>query len=365
MSHPTEVDVRWLDAAARYATPFLGTTAENPTVAALLVDALDDRLIARAVTAKGGRPHAETQAIEAAGFGAAGATLYVTLEPCHHWGRTPPCVDAIIRSGIMRVVIGASDTNPHTKGESTLRLESAGIEVVHANHAPSIALSAGHTMLHIAGRPLVTAVLNVSADGMIARRGEGRGDMLGAPARQWAELLRTRSEAVLIGAATAGIDNPALTVTIPGLQSRTPLRLILAGANGVDRNVNLISGFSGHRTAIIAENTAALDLPASIQTMQVDGSNGRPDLAATMQMLGKKGVQNLLAEPGARLLSALLDAELIDRLALISSPREIGADGVPASAHGSIVEILELAGLIASDSESLGEDVLTIYQRTA
>lgn len=365
MSQPTEVDVRWLDAAARYATPFVGTTAENPTVAALLVDALDNRLIARAVTAKGGRPHAETQAIEAAGFAAAGATLYVTLEPCHYWGRTPPCVDAIIRSGIMRVVIGASDTHEATKGESTARLESAGVEVIHANHAPSIALSAGHAMLHTAGRPLVTAVVNVSADGMIARQGADRGTFLSAAAREWIDLLRTRSDAILIGAATAKIDNPTLTVTIPGLQSRTPLRLILAGAEGVDRKVNLIAGFSGHRTAIITQNGAPLNLPASIQTFPVEGLNGRLSLASTMEMLGQKGMQNLLVEPGVKLTAALLKAQLVDRFAVITSTREIGEGGVPASASGSLAEALAWGGMTADEPQALGEDTLTIYQRTA
>src|SRR5690606_33444126 len=112
----TADDQRWLDAAARHATPFLGTTGDSPTVAALVVSPQDQALVARAVTARNGRPHAEALAIEAAGFEAAGCTLYVTLEPCHHWGRTPPCVDAIIRAGIMRVVIGAADPDPRTAG---------------------------------------------------------------------------------------------------------------------------------------------------------------------------------------------------------------------------------------------------------
>lgn len=365
MNQPTEADLRWLDAAARYAAPFVGTTAENPTVAALLVDALGDRLIARAVTARGGRPHAESQAIEAAGFAAAGATLYVTLEPCHHWGRTPPCVDAIIRAGIMRVVIGAKDLSPRTRGESTARLESAGVEVIHADHAPSRALTAGHAMLQTAGRPFVTAVLSMSADGMIGRTGAGRVAISGAAARNWLDLQRTRSEAVLLGAATVQTDDPKLAVGIPGLETRTPLRVILVGSNGIDRNLNLIGGFSGHRTVVIAETATVLDLPSSVHAIRVPGINGRPDLAAALHALGDRGIQNLLVEPGARLTAALLKAGLVDRFALITSTSAIGADGVPASLEGPIGLVLEMADLSIGETQALGEDTLTLYQRTA
>ena len=233
--------------------PWLGTTADNPTVGALVVDPTTQVLLARAVTAKGGRPHAESQALDQAGHDASGMTLYVTLEPCHHWGRTPPCVDAVIRSGIMRVVIGMSDPDPRTSGESLKRLAAAGIEVVVADHEPSRRLHDGHAMRQRAGRPFVTAQARRfrRRHDRPSRRGQCRhhrrcrpptGPTCSAPSPMPSWSV----------AAPPSLDDPQLTVRLQGLEKRTPLRVVLAGAEGIDRKVNLIGGFSGHRVAIIA-----------------------------------------------------------------------------------------------------------------
>jgi diaminohydroxyphosphoribosylaminopyrimidine deaminase/5-amino-6-(5-phosphoribosylamino)uracil reductase len=356
-------DRRWLDAAVRYARPFAGTTVEVPAGAALVVDPNTQTLVARAVTAKGGRPHAEAEAIARAGFEAAGCTLYVTIEPCHHWDRTPPCVDAIIRAGIMRVVIGAIDPDPRTAGGSIAQLESAGIEAVLARHAPSEALHAGHALRHTSGRPFVTALLAVSADGMIGRRGEGRAPIAGPEAAAWVDVLRSRSDAILVGAATARSDDPALTVTLPGLAPRTPLRVVLAGAAGVDRQVNLVGGFSGYRTAIIAETATSVDAPVSVEAIRVTGTGRRPDLAAALHALAERKIQNVLIEPGQRLIAALLEADLVDRFALISGRTALGTDAVPASLDGSIIDLLGAAGLHEVDRQALGHDNLTLFER--
>ncbi|MHA6691903.1 bifunctional diaminohydroxyphosphoribosylaminopyrimidine deaminase/5-amino-6-(5-phosphoribosylamino)uracil reductase RibD [Devosia sp. A449] len=364
MNELTADDRRWLDAAARYATPFLGTTGDSPTVAALLVAPHNQTLLARAVTAKGGRPHAEALAIEAAGFDAAGCTLYLTLEPCHHWDRTPPCVDAIIRAGIMRVVIGMADPDPRIAGSSVAQLESAGVETLIADAASCKALHAGHALRHSAGRPFVTAVLAISTDDRIGVAGEGRAALTG-PAGAWLDLLRTRSDAVLIGAATARADDPKLTVTLPGLAARTPLRVVLAGAAGIDRKVNLIGGFSGYRTAIIAETDVSVDAPASVQTLRVAGNSGRPDLPASLAALADKGIQNLLVEPGQRLAAALLEADLVDRFALITLDQTIGAAGIAASQDGKMADVLAAAGLVAVEDQRLGDAQLTLFERPA
>lgn len=299
----TTEDRRWLDAAARFATPFAGTTADNPVVAALVVDPGTQTLIARAVTARGGRPHAESQALDAAGLEAAGRTLYVTLEPCHHWGRTPPCVDAIIRSGIMRVVIGALNPDTRSAGDSAARLESAGIEVVLANHAPSAALMAGHALRHAKGRPQVTVVTGALEHPAVLGQ---------------LEMLRSRSDAILVSAASARRAGPSdYAVALPGLTSRTPLRVVLSDADGLDRKVNLIGGFSGYRTMIIAENSVSVDAPASVEVLRTGGKAGLPDLAAALIALGKRGIQNVLAEADAGLLNLLAEAGLVDSLVLV------------------------------------------------
>lgn|GEM_PF-1326732 len=355
MTQATAEDRRWLDAAVRYATPFLGTTADNPCAAALVVEPRSQTLIARAVTARGGRPHPEALALESAGFDAAGATLYVTLEPCHHWGRTPPCVDAIVRSGVMRVVIGVADPDPRMARAGIERLESAGIEVVVANHAPSAALHAGHLRQHIKARPYVTAMLAVSREEKIVGTPTGM-------ARDWIDLQRSRSSAVLIGAATARSQQAQLTVALPGLTSRTPLRVVLAGAEGVDRSINLIGRFSGHRTAIIAENDASVDAPVSVEVLRVKGSRGRPDLAASLGALASKGIQNLLVEPGARLTAALLFAGLIDCFGLIRSGAAANT-GPAAASSGKIADLIQAAGLVERGRQTHGTDTLTFFRR--
>lgn len=365
MSALSPEDRRWLDAAVRYATPFQGATGENPAVGALIVSPSSQTLLARAVTGRGGRPHAAAQAIATAGFDAAGNTLYLTLEPCQHWGRTPPCVASIIRSGIMRVVIGISDPDPRMAGASIAQLESAGIETIVADHAPSRALHAGHILRHTEGRPHVTALLALSSDGMIGQAGTRYEDNMGTTARQWMDMLRARSDAVMVGGATARMDDPALTVALPGLKGSTPLRVVLAGAEGIDRKVNLIGGFSGYRTAIVAENAAEVDAPVSVEVIRVAGEAGRPDLGEAMQALAKRGVQNLLVEPGQHLLGALLDTGLVDRFALLIGTDVLGPDALPASPGKTFTEALGAAGFVGGEREALGGDNLMIYERAA
>ena len=353
----TAEDLRWLDAAVRYASPFVATTGDNPCAAALVVEPGSQTLIARAVTRRGGRPHPEALALESAGFDAAGSTLYVTLEPCHHWGRSPPCADAIVRAGVMRVVIGVADPDPRTAKAGVERLKSAGIEVVLAQHAGSAALHAGHLRRHTKARPYVTAMMAVSPDDKVVS------PLIGV-AGNWLDLERARSNAVLIGGASARNRQDQLAVAIPGLAARTPLRVVLAGAEGLDRSVNLIGGFSGYRTAIIAESDAAIEAPVSVEVLRVKGSRGRPDLAASLGALAEKGIQNLLVEPGPRLAAALLLAGLIDCFALVTTGAATPS-GPAASSNGKIADLIHAAGLVETARQSHGADTLTFFRRSA
>lgn len=362
MSTATAEDLRWLEAAIRLATPQQGTTADNPAIAAIVVDPFKQTVISRAVTSKGGRPHAESQAIGAAGFEAAGATLYVTLEPCRHWGRTPPCVDAIIRAGIMRVVIGMADPDPRMSGGSVAQLESAGVETVVVDHPAAKALYAGHALRHSLDRPYVSASLVVSSDNRIADA-DGNRVKPGVEAQRWLEMQQLRAGALLLGAATVRAEDLTHAVTLPGLAQRTPLRVVLVGPNGIDRKVNLIGGFSGHRTAIIAESTSPVDAPVSVETLRVAGQGGHPDLAAALRALAGKGIQNLAVEPGQRLLEALIAAQLPDRLALIRTDKVLGDGGLAASATGDLNAALSDAGLVEVSRRPLGDDELIIFER--
>ncbi|MDB5562902.1 MAG: diaminohydroxyphosphoribosylaminopyrimidine deaminase [Hyphomicrobiales bacterium] len=356
-------DERWLDAAVRLAEPLLGTTADNPTVGALVIDPKQGTMRAHAVTAQGGRPHAEPQALDAAGQATRGATLYVTLEPCNHWGRTPPCVDAVIKAGIARVVIGIVDPDPRTAGQSVKRLRAAGIDVVVADHAPSRRLHEGHIARVRLKRPFVSAKLAVSVDGKIGLPDKGNIQITGEDARTWTHTQRMLSDAVLIGATTARLDNPQLTVRLKGLESRTPLRIILAGEKPLDKSIDLIGGISGYPVAIIATPERGLDVPPLIEIIRVPGKNGRPAVAEALKALAERGVGRLFVEGGATITERFFGAEAIDRFYLLTSDVFVGPHGVAATVWGTIEARIAAAGLTLVDQRPLGADMLRTFER--
>ena len=332
-------DANWLDAAVALAEPHLGTTAENPTVGAIILDGACARL-GQAVTASGGRPHAETQAIAEAGETARGATMYVTLEPCNHWGQTPPCSDAIIRAGLGRVVIGVLDPDPRTAGRSVEKLRAAGIAVDVLDHRGSARLHEGFLMRQRERRPFITAKLAVSADGMIGRIGEPNVQITGDEAREWTHRLRAQSDAVMIGANTARIDNPKLTVRIYGYAGRQPKAIILTGA-----------GTLGPDLELLRRGEPAIVL------------KGHGSLHQAMFRLGADLISTLLIEGGAKVTESFLAAHLVDRFHLLESPIVVGANGVPATPHGSLAERLVATGLVEVDQRRLGADNLRTFER--
>lgn len=365
MTTPSGEDLRWLDAAARIATPFRSTTAENPTVGAIVVSP-DGVMLGRGVTAPGGRPHAEPLALAMAGETARGATLYVTLEPCNHWGRTPPCVDAVIAASVSRVVIGATDPDPRTAGQSIAKLRAAGIEVARAeNHAPSLELHEGFFSRILRGRPFVTAKLAVSADGMIGLPDKGNTPITGEIAGRWTHMQRALSDAVMVGGNTAILDRPRLSVRLPGL-GRTPLRVFVLGTG----QLNQIANFASQDTVFIAGNAGAESnshLHEAVESVsniiESPSDNGRPNLLSGLEKLAQRGISTLFVEGGATLNDALLDAGLVDRFHLLQSDTEIGPSGVPATVHSSLPERLAKLGFIAVDNRALGCDRLTTFEK--
>lgn len=331
-------DAGWLDAAVALAEPHLGTTAENPTVGAIVVDATGQR-VGQGVTAPGGRPHAETIALAEAGGSARSATLYVTLEPCNHFGRTPPCSEAVVAAGIARVVVGILDPDPRTAGGGVETLRAAGVAVEICNHPGSARLHEGFVCRVTNGRPFVTAKLAVSADGMIGREGVPNFPITGEIARAWTHALRARSDAVMVGAGTARLDNPRLTVRLQGYDGRQPHRVVLAGDGALDPSL-----------ALLADAGAAQVL------------DGR-DPAAALRTLGGQGVSTVLVEGGATVTEALLAAGLVDRFHILESAVVVGAGGVPATPHGSLAARLAAATLVEVDQRRLGADNLRTFER--
>lgn len=363
MSALAPADLRWLESAARIAMPYRGTTAENPTVGAIVVSP-DDRVLGRGVTASGGRPHAEPQALVMAGQGAGGATLYVTLEPCNHWGQTPPCVDAVLKSGVSRVVCGASDPDPRTAGQSIAKMHAAGIEIAVGADLPFVErLHEGFFSRVRRGRPFVTAKLAVSKDGRIGSPSRGNLAITGEEARRWTHMQRALSDAVMVGATTARLDDPRLNVRLDGLTGRAPLRVVVAGNAIMPAELTLFATAASQPVAIIAENSLVESFSHPAQVIGVPGQPGRPDLAAGLRALAGRGIGSVLVEGGAALNDALLDAGLVDRFHLLEGDVEIGPDGVPATVHSSLSQRLAALGFSAVESRALGCDMLTTFEK--
>lgn len=363
MTQMQPADLRWLDAAARIAMPYRGTSAENPTVGAIVVSP-QGVMLGRGVTAPGGRPHAEPQAIAMAGSGVRGATLYVTLEPCNHWGRTPPCVEAVIAAGLARVVIGTGDFDPRTAGQSIAKMRAAGIDVVVAdNHRPSLTLHEGFFSRIRRGRPFVTAKLAVSRDGMIGAPDRGNVAITGDTARRWTHMQRALSDAVMVGARTAVIDNPRLNVRLAGLEDRKPLRVVVTGRQALSSHLTLFATAMEQPVVLIGENIDLESMPQGVRVVESVSEAGRVNLADGLAKLGAMGVGSVLVEGGAGLNDALLDAGLVDRFCLLEGDGEAGPGGVMATVHGSLPQRLAELGFRVVDRQALGCDRRTTFER--
>src|SRR5689334_13539633 len=346
----------------------LGNTWPNPAVGCVLVR--DGRVVGRGWTQPGGRPHAETEALARAGELARGATAYVTLEPCSHWGRTPPCCDALIRAGVARVVVAAGDPDPRVDGRGLARLREAGIRVdTGLFQAEAVALNAGFARRITEGRPLVTLKLATTLDGRIATaKGESRW-ITGAEARRAAHAIRARHDAVLVGSGTVLADDPDLTCRLPGM-ARVPLARVVADARlrtplsarlvATARSVpSWIATAPGHKPAELAPYQQA-----GVELLMV--RRGKPaglDLAALLAALAQRGVTRVMAEGGAGIAAGLLREGLVDRIAWFHAPGVMGGDGLPAVQPLPLAELSAMPRFRRVASRPVGTDWLTEFER--
>lgn len=329
-------DARFMAEAITLGRTRLGQTWPNPSVGAVVVK--DGVVIGRGVTAFGGRPHAEPQALAEAGAAARGATLYVTLEPCSHHGKTPPCTEAIITAGIARVVVASDDPDPRVAGRGYARLRAAGIAVdtgVLAAEAWS-GLRPHLTRVHL-GRPFVTVKMAVSADGRIGRADRGNVAITGAATRDYVHRLRAESDAIAIGAGTARLDDPRLDVRLPGQEQRSPVKVVFDARATLPATARMLTG--GAATLVLA----AADAPADRVTALTEAGarvllvattvDGRLAVGDGLAVLARQGFGSVLVEGGAALAAAFLDADLVDEVVLARSEVIVGAEGVPAPAR--------------------------------
>ena len=353
-------------AALALARRALGRAWPNPAVGCVIV--ANGAVVARGVTGDGGRPHAETIALARAGERAAGATAYVTLEPCAHHGRTPPCADALIAAGIARVVAAVSDPDPRVDGRGIARLRAAGIAVeTGLCAAESERVLAGFLMRAARGRPLVTLKLASTLDSRIATRDGHSRWITGEAARRSAHLLRARHDAILVGARTALLDDPALTCRLAGLENASPVRVLVDGATALPRTHALIATASETPTWLVLPRARVKprrrDYEGSgVKLLPVaDGADGRVDPAAALAALAGEGITSVLAEGGGALAASLLRARLVDRLVWYRAPRLIGGDGRAAIAALG-VDTLDAAMDFAKISlRPVGADLVETY----
>ena len=347
----------------------LGNAWPNPSVGCVLVR--DGRVVGRAVTAPGGRPHAEPLALAMAGEAARGATVYTTLEPCCHHGRTPPCTDALIAAGVARVVVATRDCDPRVNGAGLARLRAAGIVVEEGLLAAEAEeVNAGFFSRVRRGRPLLTLKLASTLDGRIATHsGESRW-ITGEPARRMAHALRGRHDAVMVGVGTVLTDDPDLTCRLPGYKPVSSVRVVADSHLRTRLTCRLVATAAHTPTWLIARNGAdperrrALEA-AGASVVTVPPGTAGVDLSAALVALAERGITRVLVEGGAQLAAALLRADLVDRIAWFHAPTVMGADGWPAAQAFGADRIDAMPRFVRASAMELGDDMLTELRRAA
>ena len=362
-------DQRFMQLALTLGRRGQGRTWPNPAVGAVVVK--DGVIVGRGWTQPGGRPHAEPEALARAGDAARGATLYVTLEPCSHVGKSPPCADAIIAAGIARVVSAIEDPNPEVAGRGHARLRAAGITVDIGLGAIEAARDhAGHFRRIRDKRPHVILKLAVSSDDKIGASGRKPVAISGEAARARVHLLRAQCDAVLVGIGTVRADDPLLTCRLPGMEARSPVRVVLDRSLRIPGASRLVHSARETplwvMTSSLSEAPAAMKLGAAgAQVIRVATTATPPglDLLAVLHALAEKGITRLLVEGGARVASSFVAAGLVDEVWLLRGPDAIGAEGVAALEALPLSAITQSPAFRVRASENLQNDTLTIYER--
>ena len=362
-------DQRFMQLALSLGRRGQGRAWPNPAVGAVVVK--DGISVGRGWTQPGGRPHAEPEALRRAGEAARGATLYVTLEPCSHFGKSPPCADAVIAAGIARVVSAIEDPNPEVAGQGHARLRAAGITVDIGLCAQEAARDhAGHFRRVRDKRPYVILKLAVSADDKIAAARNRPVAITDDAAKARVHLLRAQCDAILIGIGTVQADDPLLTCRLPGMEARSPVRVVLDRALRLSGDSRLVHSARERplwvMTSELAEASAAAKLGAAgAQVMRIapTAASGL-DLVAVLHALAEKGITRLMVEGGAKVASSFVAADLADEVWLLRGPKAIGADGIAALDALPLTAITQSPRFAVRASESVGPDTLTIYERS-
>ncbi len=324
MSNAT--DIRYMSRALELARRGVGTTTPNPSVGCVLVR--DDRIIGEGYTQPGGVPHGEVEALGAAGD-AKGATAYVTLEPCSHHGKSPPCAAALVAAGVARVVVALGDPNPEVAGGGITALRDAGIAVdegVLENEARLV--NPGFLQRMITGKPRIIAKLAMSLDGRTAMASGESQWITGPDARMDVQHLRARSCAIVTGVGSILDDDPAMTVRLENYAGSQPLRVVMDSRLRMPADARILAQ-PGNTLICHAQEGAPTSFAESAEVICLPDDNGRVDLAAAMLHLGERGCNEVLVECGSRLAGAFLQAGLLDEIVVYIAPSLLGSNARP------------------------------------
>jgi len=364
-------DERFMRMALALGERHLGLTWPNPSVGALVVreDGEGPLIVAQGVTERGGRPHAERIALEAAGSAAHRATLYVSLEPCSHHGKTPPCVDAIVAARVARVVTALEDPDPRVRGRGHRFLEARGIEIVTGILAEEARTAhRGHILRTAKGRPAVLLKLAQTADGYAARLSGSRLYITGERSNCRTHLIRAHADAIMVGVGTVLADNPQLNVRLPGLEDRSPVRVILDSRLRIPESAYLVRTAREVPTWVVAVEDAPVEpehrlVAAGVEVMRVRSRAGRLDVPEALGLLATRGITRVFSEGGPSLGEVLMAHDLVDEFALATSSAPLGEPGVPAL--GPELRAALKARFRLASIEQLGPDRLERFERVA
>ncbi|MCM0020188.1 MAG: bifunctional diaminohydroxyphosphoribosylaminopyrimidine deaminase/5-amino-6-(5-phosphoribosylamino)uracil reductase RibD [Tagaea sp.] len=347
-----------MGAALALARRGLGNVWPNPAVGCVLV--MDGTVVGRGWTQQGGRPHAETEALARAGSAARGATAYVTLEPCSHHGKTPPCAEALIGARVARVVVACRDPDPRVDGRGLAALRSAGIDIVEGvSRAQAEALNAGFFLRLRENRPFVTLKLAGSLDMRLATAGGESKWITGEAARARAHRLRAEHDAVLVGSGTALADDPALDARLSGLGDPRRVRVVADGRLRTPLSAKLVATARTQPTWILTRGDSPALTASGVELVRPETMEPRDMLAA----LAARGITRVLIEGGGALAASFLRAGLADRLAIFRAGIAIGGDGLPALAGLGVAALAGAPRYRLESVERVGDDTLEFRAR--
>jgi diaminohydroxyphosphoribosylaminopyrimidine deaminase/5-amino-6-(5-phosphoribosylamino)uracil reductase len=362
-------DARFMALAFALGRRGLGATWPNPAVGAVIVK--DGIILGRGWTQQGGRPHAEIEALRRAKKTAQntliGATMYVTLEPCSHQGKSPPCADAIIKAGIARVVSALEDPNPQVAGQGHERLRAKSIKVdIGLGADEARRAHAGHITRIQKARPYVTLKLALSKDAKVGLAGRKPVALTSEEGRTRVFQMRGRSDAIMVGIGTVLSDNPQLSCRLPGLFERSPVRVVLDAQLRLPLATSVVATvretptwvFTARKPSAIAEEILQ---QRGCKVFRVADKNGKLDLDAVLKILAEQGITRLMVEGGPTIAASFVAADLVDEAVLLRTEKSIGADGIDALEGMPLSALTER--LQSRGAERLGADTLETFER--